>query len=67
MKTIADIVSSEMGLKSVKYKFGGGQAWAGDIKIMLLATEKIRSFGWKPKLNSEQAVRKAVKQMLEKE
>ena len=67
VRTIADIVSSEMGLKSVKYKFGGGQAWAGDIKIMLLATEKIRSFGWKPKLNSEQAVRKAVRQMLGKE
>lgn len=67
VKTIADIVSSEMGLKNVKYKFGGGQAWAGDIKIMLLATEKIRSFGWKPKLNSEQAVRKAVRQMLGKE
>lgn len=67
VKTIADIVSGEMGLRNVNYKFTGKLAWAGDIKIMLLATEKIKSFGWRPKLNSEQAVRKAVREMLGKE
>lgn len=66
VKTIADIVVSEMGLAGTKYKFTGKLAWAGDIKIMLLATDKIRSLGWKPKLNSEQAVRKAVREMLGK-
>lgn len=67
VKTIADIVSGEMGLKNVNYKFTGKQAWAGDIKIMLLSTEKVKALGWRPKYNSEQAVRKAVREMLGKE
>ena len=67
VKTIADIVSSEMGLKNVNYKFTGKLAWAGDIKIMLLATEKIKSLGWRQRYGSEEAVRKAVREMLGKE
>jgi UDP-glucose 4-epimerase len=67
VKTIADIVSGEMGLANVKYKFTGKQAWVGDIKMMLLSVEKIKKLGWRPKLNSEQAVRKAVREMLGKE
>ena len=67
VKTIADIVSGEMGLKNVKYKFTGKLAWMGDIKIMLLSSGKVRALGWRPKLTSEQAVRKAVREMLGKE
>ena len=67
VRTIADIVSGEMGLSNVNYKFTGKQAWAGDIKVMLLSVEKIKKLGWKPTLNSEQAVRKAVREMLGKE
>ena len=67
VRKIADIVVSEMGLRNVKYKFTGGQAWKGDVKIMLLSIEKLKRLGWKPKLNSEQALRKAVREMLGKE
>jgi len=65
VREIANIACEEMGLKDVKYVFtggvDGGRGWPGDVKVMLLNTEKIRSLGWKPALNSSQAVRKAVK------
>ena len=67
VKTIADIVCSEMNLKDVRYRFTGKRAWMGDVKTMLLSIEKLKALGWRPRLNSEQAVRKAVREMLGKE
>lgn len=67
VKRIADVICEEMGLKDVKYRFTGRQAWMGDVKLMLLSIEKLKALGWKPKYNSEEAVRKAVRSMLGKE
>ena len=67
VRKIADIVCSEMGLSGVKYRFTGGEAWKGDVKVMLLSVAKLKKLGWKPAMNSEQAVRKAVREMLGKE
>jgi len=65
VKRIAEIVCEEMGLNPV-FKFTGGRrGWRGDVPIMLLSIEKLKSIGWKPKYNSEQAVRKAVRDLLE--
>lgn len=65
VKRIAEIVSEEMGLKP-KFKFTGGKrGWKGDVPLMLLSIEKLKSIGWKPKYNSEEAVRLAVKDLLE--
>lgn len=68
VKEIADIICAEMGLKNVRYIFtggvDGGRGWKGDVKVMLLSIEKIKRLGWKPKLNSRQAVRKAVAEIL---
>ncbi len=66
--TIARIVVEEMGLKDVSLQFTGGveggRGWKGDVKYMLLDTKKIRSLGWRPKLNSVEAVRKTVREIL---
>jgi UDP-glucose 4-epimerase len=55
VKSIAQIVIEEMRLKNVAYSFtggvNGGRGWKGDVKYMLLANEKLKSQGWKPKLN----------------
>jgi UDP-glucose 4-epimerase len=63
VKTIAEIVVKEMKLKNVKLKLtrgvDGGRGWKGNVKNMLLDITKIKSLDWKPKLNSEQAIRKA--------
>ncbi|MEM3824211.1 MAG: NAD-dependent epimerase/dehydratase family protein, partial [Candidatus Bathyarchaeia archaeon] len=68
VKEIADMVCQEMGLRNVEYIYtggvDGGRGWKGDVKFMLLKIEKIKSLGWKPKLNSRQALQKTVKAVL---
>ena len=68
VKEIADIICQEMDLRDVKYVYtggvDGGRGWKGDVKVMLLSIEKIKSLGWKPKLNSRQAVERTVKAIL---
>jgi UDP-glucose 4-epimerase len=65
VRRIAEIVCEEMGLNPV-FKFtGGDRGWKGDVPIMLLSIEKLKSMGWRPKYNSEQAVRLAVRDLLE--
>jgi UDP-glucose 4-epimerase len=68
VKEIADIVCAKMGLKNVQYVFtggvDGGRGWKGDVKVMLLSIEKLKKLGWKPKLNSRQAVEKATEEIL---
>jgi UDP-glucose 4-epimerase len=68
VKRIAEIVAEEMGLRNVKFIFTGGveggRGWLGDVKIMRLSIDKLMKTGWKPKYNSEQAIRLAVKAIL---
>jgi UDP-glucose 4-epimerase len=68
VKTIAQIVIDEMKLKNVKLIFTGGveggRGWKGDVKNMLLDITKLKTLGWRPKLNSKQAVREAAKSLL---
>jgi len=68
VKTIAKIVIEEMGLRRIKLTFSGGfnggRGWIGDVKIMMLDVSKLKSLGWKPKLNSAEAIRKAAKNLL---
>ncbi|NWG09266.1 MAG: NAD-dependent epimerase/dehydratase family protein [Nitrososphaerales archaeon] len=68
VKRIAKIVCDEMGLKGVKFNFtgglDGGRGWKGDVKSMLLDTAKLRSRGWRPGYNSEEAVRLTVRGVL---
>jgi UDP-glucose 4-epimerase len=68
VKTVAQIVVEEMGLEGVKLVFtggvDGGRGWKGDVKNMLLDITKLKTQGWKPKLNSRQAVRETAKSLL---
>lgn len=68
VKTIASIVAEEMGCKGIRFRFTGGveggRGWIGDVKTMLLDITKLKKLGWKPKLNSTEAVRKAAKELL---
>ena len=70
VKEIAEIVSGEMNLDPEFYFTGGvdgGRGWKGDVKVMLLSIEKAKAKGWKPKMNSYQAVEKTVRELLGKE
>jgi UDP-glucose 4-epimerase len=68
VRQIAQIVVEEMGLSGVKVNFtggvDGGRGWLGDVKVMHLSVEKLLKLGWKPKRNSEEAVRAATKELL---
>jgi len=71
VKTIAEIVVEEMGLKNVSFRFtggvDGGRGWKGDVKYMLLSIEKLKSLGWKPRFNSAEAVKKTAKEILKED
>jgi UDP-glucose 4-epimerase len=64
VKRIAEIVCEEMGVNPVFRFTGGDRGWKGDVPVMLLSIEKLKSMGWKPRYNSEQAVRMAVRDLL---
>ncbi|MQL55964.1 NAD-dependent epimerase/dehydratase family protein [Acidianus ambivalens] len=65
---IARIVEEEMGLspKHVYIDAGEGRGWKGDVRFVLLDISKIKSFGWLPKYSSAQAIRLAVRDILDK-
>ena len=57
---VADTVCEALGLTGVEYSFtggvDGGRGWEGDVKRMLLAVERLRSFGWAPQFGSRAAI-----------
>lgn len=62
---IANIVTEQMGLKNVEYRFtGGARGWKADVPIYRLDTARIRGLGWKNSKNSEQAMIASVQGML---
>lgn len=71
VKTIADIVTQEMGLSNVQYNFtggvDGGRGWKGDVKTMLLSIDKLKGLNWKPKYSSAETVRMTAKALLGKQ
>ncbi len=68
VKEIADIVTEAMDLRGVRYEWTGGvqggRGWIGDVKSMLLSSDKLRSYGWDPSMNSFQAIKTAVREIL---
>ena len=63
---IAEIIMQEMDLSGATIEIEGKkQAWPGDQPKVHISVEKINSFGWSTNLDSDSAVREAVKRMLE--
>jgi UDP-glucose 4-epimerase len=62
--TIADIISDEMG-SDPAYEFtGGDRGWVGDVPRMRLSIEKLSALGWEPEQSSDDAVRRATRELL---
>lgn len=63
VRALADAICEELGLRGVEYAWtggaGGGRGWAGDVRTMQLALERLKRIGWRPRKSSEQAVRAA--------
>ncbi len=68
VKTIANIIIGEMGLRNVELKFtggiDGGRGWKGDVKHMILDISRMKSLGWGPKYSSTEAVRLTAREIL---
>ena len=63
---VADIVIEEMGLVNVKRRYTGGpRGWIGDNPIVELSIDKMSRIGWKPKVRSEEAIRRTVRWTME--
>lgn len=65
IKRIAEIVVEEMRLDA-KLKFTAKEAkgWKGDVRIFQPDITLAKSLGWKPKLTSEQTIRKTVRSLV---
>lgn len=62
---IAEMVTQEMGLTNVSFKYTGGiRGWKGDVPRFQLDAEKMNKIGWKATLTSDEAVRKAIRDVL---
>jgi UDP-glucose 4-epimerase len=63
---IAEIVVEECGLENVELAYtGGARGWVGDVPRIKLSIDKIQNLGFKPKYNSEEAVRLAARSLVE--
>ena len=65
---LADIVIEAMGLRNVEKKYKPvlhGVGWLGDVKRIALRIDKMKRLGFKPSMNSREAVRRTVKDILE--
>ncbi len=68
VNTIAGILVAEMGLRGVVFRHtGGDRGWPGDVPQVRLNVEKINRLGWRARYTSDEAVRKAIREILEKE
>jgi UDP-glucose 4-epimerase len=64
---IAELAVECVGLArgSVEFSYAGGdRGWKGDVPVIRLATEHIRSIGWRCRRNSREAMRAAMLAML---
>jgi UDP-glucose 4-epimerase len=63
--TIADVVAEEMGVDP-DYEFtGGDRGWTGDVPRMRLSLEKLSGLGFETEDSSDDAVRRATRELLE--
>jgi UDP-glucose 4-epimerase len=63
--TIARMLVEEMGLHEVKFKYtGGDRGWPGDVPQVRFNVQKMSRLGWKAKYTSDEAVKKAIRDIL---
>ena len=60
---IAEVVSETLGVTPEFEYTGGDRGWTGDVPKMRLSIEKLRALGWGPKLSSDDAVRRAAREL----
>jgi UDP-glucose 4-epimerase len=65
--TIGHMLIKAMGATNVRLKHtGGNRGWPGDVPQVRLNTSRMEKLGWKPKYTSDEAIRQAIKDILER-
>jgi len=62
---IADIVSDELGVDPEYGYTGGDRGWTGDVPKMRLSIEKLAELGWEPSVESDAAVRRSARELID--
>ena len=62
---IADIVSEELGVDPEYAYTGGDRGWTGDVPKMRLSIEKLADLGWEPSIESDEAVRRSARELID--
>ncbi len=62
---IAELVAGAMNLTPALRYTGGKRGWQGDVPVMLLDTSKLVALGWQQRYNSAEAVKKAIRDLLD--
>ena len=66
VRRIAEILVEELGFPDVKFRFtGGDRGWVGDVPRFEYDLTKVHRLGWKAQRSSEEAIRHAVKMLIE--
>ena len=62
---IADIVVDEMGVDPDYAYTGGDRGWTGDVPKMRLSIERLVDLGWEPSIESDEAVRRSARELID--
>lgn len=65
VNTIARTIVAELGWKDTGFRYtGGDRGWPGDVPQFRCDVSKMKRLGWETSLTSDEAVRKAVKEII---
>ncbi len=65
VRNLAEIVSEELGLSDVAYRYTGGpRGWLGDSPFVHLDISKLQSIGFQPRISIEEGVRRTVRYLV---
>lgn len=62
--TIADIISTELGVDPEYTYTGGDRGWTGDVPKMRLSIQKLAALGWEPSMTSDEAIRRGTQDLI---
>ncbi|MBU3546744.1 NAD-dependent epimerase/dehydratase family protein [Polynucleobacter sp. MWH-Jannik1A5] len=63
VKSIAEKVVANISPNAQIIYGEGGKGWVGDVPKFTYSTERLQSYGWLPKLNSAQAIERAINEI----
>jgi len=62
---IAGIVADELGVDPEYAYTGGDRGWTGDVPKMRLSIERLVALGWEPSIESDEAVRRSARELID--